>query len=97
MNPQYMQYIILTFKEKQIQIKWNCDIEVTFSGLIYRTIVREMIYCNTISEAAVGTINFQDVQHLCPTSLWWSIMVYILLLWSILGFFLALLDTAQIP
>lgn len=69
-DPQYMQYIILTFKEKQIQIKWNCDIEVTFSGLIYRTIVREMIYCNTISEAAVGTINFQDVQHLCPTSLW---------------------------
>lgn len=28
-NPQYMQYIILTFKEKQIQIKWNCDIDVT--------------------------------------------------------------------
>lgn len=69
-NPQYMQYIILTFKEKQIQIKCNCDIEVKFSGSIYRTIVSKMIYCNTISEAAVGTVNFQDVQHLCPTSLW---------------------------
>lgn len=54
---------LMIFKEENHITKCNSYIKVRFSGSIYHAVLRQDIYCNTISEAAVNTGNFRDVQR----------------------------------
>lgn len=58
--------ILMMFKREKHQNPYT--MQVRFSGSIYHPVLRQKIYCNTISEAVVDTGNFTDVQQWCHTS-----------------------------
>lgn len=61
-----IQKPMLMISEKRSKQNWySCksNIRARFSGSIYHLVLRQKIYCNTISDAAVDMGNFRDVQQ----------------------------------